>query len=101
MKPAISSKALGSAAVNAVIVLCAAALFYAGWHYLTRVGYRFDAGAVIVGTLAAAAAALLTSLSAPVHAKRNVAVLAAAICLSFVTGNFALKLSGRSFAAIL
>jgi len=101
MKPAISAATLASRTVNAVIVVAAAALLYAGWHYLHKVGYRFDAGAVIVGVIAAAAAALAMCLVATFEVRRNVALLAAAICLSFVAGNFALKLSGRSFAAIL
>ena len=101
MKPAISPAALASRAVNTVIVIGAAALLYAGWDYLHKVGYRFDAGAVIVGIIAAAAAALATCLVATFEVRRNVALLAAAICLSFVAGNFALKLSGRSLAAIL
>jgi hypothetical protein len=101
MKPAISSAALASHAVNAVIVICTAAILYAGWHYLHKVGYSFDAGAVIVGVIAAAAAALVTCLFVRFDVKRNVALLAGAICLSFVAGNYALKLSGRSVAAIL
>jgi len=101
MKPAIAPAALASRAVNAVIVIGAAALLYAGGHYLHKVGYRFDAGAVIVGIITAAAAALAMSLVATFEVRRNVALLAAAICLSFVAGNYALKLSGRSFAAIL
>lgn len=101
MKPAISPTALVTHIVNAVIVVCAAALLYAGWHYLHRVGYRLEAGAVIVGGVAAATAALLTCLVARLELRRNVALLAAAICLSFIAGNYALKLSGRSLAAIL
>ena len=101
MKPVISPAALASRAVNALIVVCAAALLYAGWHYLHKVGYRFDAGAVIVGIIAAAAAALAMCLVATFEVRRNVALLAVAIGLSFTAGNFALKLSGRSFAAIL
>src|SRR5215472_7886711 len=101
MKSAISPAALASHAVNAVIVIGAAALLYAGWHYLHKVGYRFDAGAVIVGIIAAAAAGLLTCLVVRLEVRRNIALLTAAICLSFIAGNYALKLSGRSFAAIL
>jgi saxitoxin biosynthesis operon SxtJ-like protein len=40
-------------AVNAVIVVCTAAILYAGWHYLHRVGYALDVGAIIVGLIAA------------------------------------------------
>lgn len=101
MKPAISRTALVAHAINAVIVLCVAAFLYAGWHYLHKVSYRFEAGAIIVGIIAAAAAALLTCLLAQLDVRRNVALLAAAICLSFIAGNYALKLTGRSFAAIL
>jgi hypothetical protein len=96
MNPASSRTALVSHAVNAVIVVCAAAILYAGWHYLHRVGYRFEAGVIIVGGLAAAA--LLTCLLARLEIRRNVAVLGA-LCLSFIAGNFALKLSGRRLAA--
>jgi hypothetical protein len=90
-----------SRVVDAVLLICAGAVLYAGWHYLHRVGFRFEAGAIIVGIIAAAAAALLACLAARLEVKRNVAVLAAAICLSFIAGNYALKLSGRSLAAIL
>src|SRR5215472_8238879 len=95
MKSAISPAALASHAVNAVIVIGAAALLYAGWHYLHKVGYRFDAGAVIVGIIAAAAAGLLTCLVVRLEVRRNIALLTAAICLSFIAGNYALKLSAR------
>lgn len=101
MKTGTSPATLAVRVADTTIILCAAALLYAGWLYLHRVGYRLDVGAMIVGLIPAATATLVTCLFVRFEAKRNIALLATAMCLSFLAGNFALKLSGRSLAAIL